>query len=681
MQNWNFHHIEDPPSHKKIGIKICVIYAVLSSLWILFSDQLAGYFASSMEELILLNTYKGWGFIFLTTILLYLLIQRFLQKIIKTDQRLQHAHQSLEASFEELTATEEELRQQFLQLEEQSDALYQSEQNFRMLFDHMINAFIVCEAVFKGPANALYLSITSVNPAFEKLLQKKAVDCIGHFFVDFLPQTKHLLLPHFLEILKTGKPYTQTIFSPDLNLYLDISAYAAGKNQLAIHMVNSSARVMMQQEIEELAYHDPLTELPNRYAFLQRLDDALQEYEHLAILLLDLDDFKLINDTLGHSAGDQLLRELSLRFAAHMGNDDMAARLGGDEFIFLITDPAKLSQLAAFSQTLSAACQLPWIYNQTAYHVGGKIGISVYPENATDAEHLIRQADMAMYQAKESPLLSYQFYHSFMEAEVARRLETERDLQMALEKNEFYMHYQPQVDKEGKIIGMEALIRWHHPQKGLVPPMQFIPVAEESSLIHSIGEWVFITACRQLAHWQKAGLGALSMSINLSARQFLQQDLPAKIKQILLENQLQPEQITLEITETAVIKNTDKAIQILNDLKASGFKISLDDFGTGYSSLLYLKRFPVDSIKLDRSFIQDFHINSDGASIIKTIMTLAKNLHYTVVAEGVETIEQLDFLRELECPQMQGYLFSRPLSPENMTLLLENNQPLEPVPV
>ena len=243
------------------------------------------------------------------------------------------------------------------------------------------------------------------------------------------------------------------------------------------------------------------------------------------------------------------------------------------------------------------------------------------------------------------------------------------------------MHYQPQVDKQGNIIGMEALIRWEHPQKGLVPPMQFIPIAEESSLIHAIGEWVFATSCRQLAHWQQAGLGPLSMSINLSARQFLQQDLPAKIKQILSENQLHPQQIILEITETAVIKNTDKAIQILTELKSYGFKISLDDFGTGYSSLLYLKRFPVDSIKLDRSFIQDFHVNSDGATIIKTIMTLAQNLHYTVVAEGVETLEQLDFLRELECPQMQGYLFSRPLSPEKMTLLLENNQPLEPVPV
>ena len=681
MPNWNSYPIEETPSHKKIGIKICAIYAALSSLWILFSDQLAGYFASSMEELIILNTYKGWGFVLLTSLLLYLLIQRFLQKIIKTNQRLQHAHQSLEASFEELTATEEELRQQFLQLEEQSDALYESEQNFRTLFDHMINAFIVCEAVFKGPAKDLYLSILSVNPAFEKLLQKKAADCIGHFFVDLLPQTKHLLVPHFLQVLKGGKPYMQTIFSPDLNLYLDVSAYRAAENHLAIHMINSSARVLMQQEVEQLAYHDHLTELPNRYAFMNRLQDALQSYDRLAILLLDLDDFKLINDSLGHSAGDQLLRELSQRFSNHMGKEDMAARLGGDEFIFLITDPEKLAHLSDFAKILSATCQNPWLYNHTAYHVTGKIGISVYPENAGDAEHLIRQADMAMYQAKESSFLSCQFYHDFMQAEVSQRLETERDLQTAIERNEFYMHYQRQVDKQGNIIGMEALIRWEHPQKGLVPPMQFIPIAEESSLIHAIGEWVFATSCRQLAHWQQAGLGPLSMSINLSARQFLQQDLPAKIKQILSENQLHPQQIILEITETAVIKNTDKAIRILTELKSYGFKISLDDFGTGYSSLLYLKRFPVDSIKLDRSFIQDFHVNSDGATIIKTIMTLAQNLHYTVVAEGVETLEQLDFLRELECPQMQGYLFSRPLSPEKMTLLLENNQPLEPVPV
>ncbi|MDF2904483.1 MAG: hypothetical protein K0S25_2121 [Bacillus sp. (in: firmicutes)] len=661
----------DSISQQNIGMKICSIYALVGILWITFSDQFVVYLARDVDEMVLMSTYKGWGFILLTTLLLYILVQLFLQKIVKINGQLSLSNQSLEASYEEIAASEEELREQYSLLEQQNDALYTSEQNFRSLFDNMLTGFIVYEIIYDDKANFIGFRFLAVNPAFEKLTGLKKKDVLGRTALEIFPQTGKLWHDPFKVVADTGKPYSFTLFGYETGKYFEGTAYRPTSDRVAIHFFDCTARIKGQEEIEYMAYHDSLTQLPNRYFFQEHLRQALAANERLAVILLDLDDFKLINDTLGHASGDELLQEISRRLLSILQTEDIVSRLGGDEFIVLITNPQSLEKLDDLAQKLSRAIYEPWYYNEVAYQVSCKIGIAQFPTDSCDADTLIKQADMAMYQAKEQDMGNYLFYQSSMKVKVAERMEIERELQVALSREEFVLHYQPQVDYTGKILGVEALVRWQHPTKGLIPPMKFIPIAEESGLILPIGEWILKTACRQVGEWRKAGISPIAMSINLSARQFLQQDILDKISKIINESEVNPQQIVLEITETAAMKNAEKTVQILQELKSLGIRISLDDFGTGYSSLLYLKRFPVDSIKIDRSFIVDFSTDLEGASITKTIVSLAKNLKCKVVAEGVETIEQLNFLKELECEVMQGYLFSKPLPAQEITALLE----------
>lgn len=673
MTNFNYTFTNSEAiSQQEIGIKICSMYALAGSLWIGFSDQLTGYLAGNVEELVLMSTYKGWGFILLTTVLLYVLVQLFLRKIVKINEELSLANQSLEASCEELAASEEELRQQFSLLEQQADDLYTSEQNFRSLFDNMLTGFIVYETVQDDKANFAGFRALSINSAFEKLTGLKEKDVLGKTALEIFPQTEKLWHDPFKIVADTGNPYTFTVFCNETGKYFEGAAYRPSSGKVAMHFFDCTARISAQQKIEHMAYYDALTQLPNRYLFQKYLRQALASNERLAVMLLDLDGFKLINDTLGHESGDRLLQEISKRLSAVLSAEDVVSRLGGDEFIILVTNPQRLERLEDFAQQLSRAIYEPWYHNELTYHVLCKIGIAQFPADSCDADTLIKQADMAMYQAKEQGVEAHRFYDSSMEEKVSQRMEVERELQLALIRGEFVLHYQAQVDDTGKILGMEALVRWQHPTKGLIAPMKFIPIAEECGLIIPIGEWVLKTACRQAAEWEKAELPPLTMSINLSARQFLQQDILEKISRAIDESGANPQQIVLEITETAIMKNTEKTVKILNGLKLLGVRISLDDFGTGYSSLMYLKRLPVDSIKIDRSFILDFSPDSEGASITKTILALAKHLKYTAVAEGVETIEQLNFLKELECEQMQGYLFSKPLPAEEIPALLLN---------
>lgn len=664
----------DSISQQKIGIKICSIYAAVGSLWIVFSEQLTFYLISNVDEMVLMNTYKGWGFILLTTILLYLMIQLFLHKIVKVNEQLNQSNRSLEASYEELAASEEELREQYRLLEQKNDALYTSEQNFRNLFDNMLTGFIVYEIILDDKANFVDFRFLDVNPAFEKLTGFKERDVLGKTALEIFPQTEKLWQDPLKIVADTGTPYSFTLFGHETGKYFEGIAYRPAPDRVAIHFFDCTARVMGQQEIEHMAYHDSLTQLPNRYFFQEQLRQALTVNERLAVMLLDLDGFKLINDTLGHASGDKLLQEISRRLLSILQTEDIVSRLGGDEFIVLITNPQSLEKLDDLAQKLSRAIYEPWYHNEMAYQVSCKIGIAQYPTDSSDVDTLIKQADMAMYQAKEQDTETHLFYQPAMKEKVAERMEIERELQLAIAREEFVLHYQPQVDYTGKILGVEALVRWQHPTKGLIPPVKFIPIAEESGLILPIGEWILQTACEQVGEWKKAGLPPVTMSINLSARQFLQQDILEKISVLIHESKVNPEQIVLEITETAAMKNAEKTVQILQELKSLGIRISLDDFGTGYSSLLYLKRFPVDSIKIDRSFIVNFSTDLEGASITKAIVSLAKNLKCKVVAEGVETIEQLNFLKELECDEMQGYLFSKPLPAQEITALLKGNK-------
>ena len=659
----------------KIGLKICSLYFSTGALWIVFSDRLAAVFARDMNELVLMNTYKGWAFIFITALLLHALIQYFVRKLLNTNKRLLTAHQELEGSYEEITAAEEELRQQLEELEQQACALSISESNYRCLFDNMLNAFALHEIICDNKEKPVNYRFLAVNPAFERLTGLKPDAIIGKTVLEVLPNTEPYWIEIYGAIAFGGEPRSFIQFSRELNRYYEVEAYCPEIGKFAVQFLDRTERVKHQEEILHMAYYDSLTNLPNRYLLHDRLQKALasaaSNNEKLAVILLDLNDFKLVNDTLGHFAGDELLKVIGERLSTSLRKQDTVARLGGDEFMIIVEGVQCLKSVTAIAEKLIIAVAEPWHYNNMTYRMTCKLGISLFPDDSQDADTLMKQADIAMYKAKELGKGYYQYFFSDMAVELSQRMEIEAELHTAIETQQFILYYQPQVNCSGHIVGVEALLRWQHPTKGLIPPLDFIPIAEETGLIAKIGEWVLQTACRQSKLWQDAGLAPLFMAVNLSARQFHHQNLLTVISEVVEKSGMDPKNLVLEITETVAMKNADYTIQVLHALQSKGIQIALDDFGVGYCSLLYLKRFPINSLKIDRSFIQDIHTNSEGAIIARTILALAKNLKYVVVAEGVETVEQLTFLKSLECDHMQGYLFSKPLPAAAISELLK----------
>ena len=416
---------------------------------------------------------------------------------------------------------------------------------------------------------------------------------------------------------------------------------------------------------EHIAYHDQLTGLPNRYLFHDRLSDALalakQNNQKLAILFLNLNRFKVINDSMGHEMGDQLLKEISERLKECLSEKDTLARYAGDEFICLLPDLEK-EEVEQFAKKLLDVLSCPVPLNQYELFITPSIGISLYPSDGQTIEELVKHADSAMYYVKNHGKNNYKFYHSNLDSSLHEQLELEMNLYKALERSELTLHYQPQIElSSGKMIGTEALIRWEHPQKGIITPTEFIPIAEETGLIIPIGEWVLRSACSQNKAWQNAGLPPMVVSVNLSARQFYQSNLVEVISQILRETELEAQYLELEITES-IAMGANRTISTLTKLKELGVKISLDDFGTGYSSLHYLKRFPLDRLKIDQSFVRECMVDSNDATIVKTIISMAHNMKLKVIAEGVETKEQLTFLQQHLCNEAQGFFFSQPLT-------------------
>jgi diguanylate cyclase (GGDEF)-like protein len=431
-------------------------------------------------------------------------------------------------------------------------------------------------------------------------------------------------------------------------------------------MQYSIERKRYQEELEHHANYDALTGLPNRNLLHDRLKQAVfvQRYVHpIAVVFLDLDHFKIINDSLGHTQGDKLLATTAERLHSTVRDGDTVARLGGDEFVLVLNDAKEDVIFRAMQRILDSVGE-PMMIGGQELCITCSAGVSVYPQDGDDVETLLKNADAAMYRAKERGRNNFQFYTSEMNALVHERLALEHNLRRALERNELLLYYQPKVDvATGVIIGAEALVRWQHPQWGLILPMRFIPIAEETGLIVPIGEWVLRTACVQNRKWQDAGLRAMAVSINLSARQFRQEGLVRTVRQILSDARLRPEHLEIELTESMVMHDVETAIGILRGLKSLGIRLSVDDFGTGHSSLSYLKRLPIDTLKIDRSFVA--HIGDpdeqDDGVLAQAIISLGHTLKLNVIAEGVETDAQLDFLRAHHCDEVQGYYFGKPM--------------------
>ncbi|RFU47006.1 EAL domain-containing protein [Paraburkholderia sp. DHOC27] len=450
-----------------------------------------------------------------------------------------------------------------------------------------------------------------------------------------------------------------------------------GETTHHIGVINDITDLMRYQEqLEYQANYDSLTRLPNRNLLRDRLQHALivaqRHHKGVAVVFIDLDGFKNVNDSLGHSVGDRLLSVVAERLGRCARASDTVARHGGDEFVIVMTDTVDEQSLIAWMERVRTSISEPVWLDGTELYVGCSMGASLFPQDGEDAETLLKKADLAMYRAKDMGRNTFQFYQPEMNAAAGARLNLERRLRRALRDGEFLLHYQPQVDiVSGQIVGMEALVRWRDPEVGLIPPSSFIPVAEECGLIGPLSEWVLREACRQNKAWQDEGLPPARVSVNLSARQFQQHDIAKLVTTVLAETGLEPQYLELELTESTIMRNAEEAVSMLNALHALGIGLAIDDFGTGYSSLSYLKRFPVDRLKIDRSFVSDIGTSGDDETITSAIIALAHSLNLQVIAEGVETSEQLDFLKERACDEMQGFFFSRPMPRDAIPELLQ----------
>jgi diguanylate cyclase (GGDEF)-like protein len=497
-----------------------------------------------------------------------------------------------------------------------------------------------------------------------------------------------------LRQLQQALKVAQTVAAGDLTSRIEVTSHdETGQLLQALQDMNDSLvrsvdeHTRLEALLQHQASHDTLTGLPNRALLQDRLKQAIASATRspspIWIIFVDLDRFKLVNDSLGHKAGDAMLKQVATRLQSAVRESDTVARLGGDEFVLILPErvDGSGSLSAAVVQRILDALARPIIVEGHEFVTTCSMGIAVYPDDGADGETLMTRADIAMYSAKEAGRNNFRFYAPAMDERLLERLRLEGELRHALERNEFELHYQPQVDlRTGRIVGMESLLRWNHPELGMIPPGKFISLAEETGLIVPIGAWVIRTACAQTQAWQRAGLGRLRVAVNLSARQFAQKNLAGSIMNILDETGLAAEDLEIELTESLVMTDVERAIGVLRDLKEIGVQLSIDDFGTGYSSLSYLKRFPIHVLKIDQSFVRDIAAGADDAAIVALIISLAHSLKLNVIAEGVETPEQLAYLNQHDCDEMQGYLFSKPLPAAAFEKLLRNGNCLSAEP-
>jgi diguanylate cyclase (GGDEF)-like protein/PAS domain S-box-containing protein len=443
---------------------------------------------------------------------------------------------------------------------------------------------------------------------------------------------------------------------------------------MVFHDVSSARALSLRMSY--LAQHDSLTDLPNRLLFNDRLVQAMaiaqRSSTKLGVLYLDIDRFKTINDSLGHAIGDCLLQSVAQRLRGCVRQADTVSRQGGDEFVILLSKLSQAEDAAISAEKVLAALAVPHRIEEHTLYITVSIGVVTFPDDAMDAQGLLKNADFAMYQAKESGRNCYQFFKHEMNTKALQRQSIENGLRMAIERQSFVLHYQPKFDlQSGAITAVEALVRWRHPMRGVLPPSEFISIAEESGLIVPIGKWVLYEGCRQAKEWRDAGLTPIKMAINVSAVELRGKNFVEDVRAALQDTGFDPAYLELELTETFLLQDPKSTAAVLNTLKGLGVHIALDDFGTGYSSLSYMRRFPIDTLKIDESFVRDVVNDGDSASVVQAIINMGKSLHMRVVAEGVETREQLHFLQERACPEAQGFFLARPAIAKHMTRLLE----------
>ena len=606
---------------------------------------------------------------------LYMTAQQEIAERKRAEAELKAYRNQLEDIVVERTAklitTNTQLHREITEHKKTAEALQESEERHRIVLESVPDPVAVYDMEGK---------VTYLNPAFSRVFGWTISESRGRT-IDFIPAEKLYEAKLIFEKITHGEIVSgiETYRLTKDGTRVEVSISGAGffdhygtLQGSVITIQDITERKKTEEEIKFLAYHDVLTGLPNRKSFYMYLEDKMmQSLSQLgdrrritspkwALLFLDLDKFKNVNDTLGHDIGDELLKAVASRLQHCVRRSDHIFRLGGDEFTILLSDLNDDTDVAKVARKIRENIAQPCPIGDYVLHITTSIGISVYPNDGKDVETLVKNADMAMYAAK-GEREGYRFFTEEMNQKALERMKLESSLRTALQDNQFVLYYQPLVGDRNHIIGMEALLRWYHPELGIISPIKFIPLAEETGAIISIGKWVLHTACQQARQWQEMGYTELYVSVNLSTRQFKESDLVETIEQVLDATGLAPECLKLEVTESGIMENQEQAITKMKLLRAKGICFSIDDFGTGYSSLSYLKRFPIDVLKIDRSFVMDSMENKDDQEIIKTIIAMAQTLSIEAVAEGVETKEQQDFLSLNGCHIMQGYYFGHPM--------------------
>lgn len=661
--------------------KIALIYGVVGALWILLSDEFLSTIVSNVDAYKELATYKGWAYVFITTILIYSLVLKRLVLFEKAIKKIYSNFEDLNSANEESIALEEELRQQFDELEIHRNALIVSEQRYELAVEGAD-----CGIWDWDIKNDIHY----VSPKWKTYLGYCENELGNNFdtWANLLhPDEKESVISKVDNYIlsKTGSyENVYRMLCKDGNYKWILSKGKAIWNSegKAIRLAGSFTDISEHKHIEDrlnlLAYYDTLTELPNRVLFEINIKELINEKNKsntkFALIYMDIDNFKHINDTLGHMSGDLFLKYISDILKSQVKAPDFAARLSGDEFAIIIENINDKNDVINRIQILLKHLRKPWMLDNQEFFISFSIGVAIYPEHGDTLSLLLKNSDIAMYCVKKNMKDDYCFYSDDIQTENIKQIRMINELRHAIDNEEFALVYQPIINlNSGKLIGVESLVRWIHPIKGVISPMEFIPLAEETGLIHEIGKWVLKTALFQKKTWEDQGYPHIKMSVNISGKRVTNDDLISEVRDLILKTNLNSEEIQLEVTETAVMEDINASTRVLKELRDMGVKIALDDFGTGYSSLTYLERLPIDIVKLDRTFIKGISNVGQSNVIVESVIKLTHDLNLGIVAEGIETKDQLEFLILNNCDYGQGYLFSRPVSEGEIEKLLLSN--------
>ena len=648
--------------------KIVMRYLILGGVWILLSDLALSIVVQDLSMLNRLQTLKGWFYVGITSVLLYLLIQHYLKQLSDYQKDLLSNYEELESAYEEGIALEAELQDHLAQLQDKQQALSETEEKYRL--------------VVEGSNECIW----DWDIKNQRMNFKRTKILLG-YDEDEMPDTYETWasLVHPEDIDNTANTEQQHLDGKTPFYYSEYrmrnkwgeyrwiqsrgkAVWDSEGNPLRIagSHVDVTDQKRLMKEMYEMAYYDELTQLPNRSLFYDHLKKILASHQRrnqeFGILTLDLDDFRRINDTRGHPVGDKILMEVADRIKGQLHQNEFVARSGGDEFYVLKSKLENTEELQHFAERILGIFDAPFKMDEFEFFISASAGIAIYPEHGTDRDTLLQHVDVALSEAKTSGKNKFWVFDQTIRDRMTNWMEQEKDLRYAVHREEFVLFYQPVIDvKDDSIVGAEALIRWNHPQKGLLSPFFFMELAEETDLIHPIGEWVLETVCKTCRSWKDEGLPPLTISMNLSPIQFRRTDLAEWIGETMNKYKVDSCQLIVEITETVAMDNLSHTQDLLKRIRDLGVKVALDDFGTGYSSLNYLRYLPLDILKIDKSFIRELGTNPKETLIVKQIIDMAHELNLTVTAEGVEELEQLKVLQENQCDHLQGYYYYRPM--------------------